>query len=419
MTLAMTAIRLALLGGALAAGLAAQTGKDSCVACHGALEGSLAEPTAAFQHDVHKVRGFSCVDCHGGDPTALDPETSMSRARGFKGKIDRRAIPELCARCHSDATLIHRFNPRQRVDQLAQYRTSVHGRRLAAGDTRVANCVDCHGVHDIREVRDPLSPVHPLRLPETCARCHSDSDHMKGYGIATDQFEKYRRSVHWEALSRRGDFSAPSCATCHGNHGAAPPGVATVAHVCGSCHAVFENLFTKSPHKKAFDELGMPGCVVCHGNHEVAKPTMALVGVQPGSLCLNCHVEGDKGRQAAEFMRSRIDELATVLDGSEEILKRAERSGMEVSPALVELSGGRESLIRAKVELHGFDPVLMDGSVKKGLEIAAAARRAGEKALQERDFRRKGLLLSLTAIGVTMAGLWLAVRELERRSKKG
>lgn len=413
----MTAIRLALLG-AMAGGLAAQSGKDSCVSCHGALEGPLAEPTAAFEADVHKARGFSCVDCHGGDPTALDPVASMNRARGFKGKIDRRATPGLCARCHNDATLIHRFNPRQRVDQLAQYRTSVHGRRLAAGDTRVANCVDCHGVHDIREVRDPLSPVHPLRLPATCARCHSDSDHMKGYGIATDQFEKYRRSVHWEALSQRGDLSAPTCAACHGNHGAAPPGVPAVAHVCGSCHAVFENLFAKSPHKKAFDGLGIPGCVVCHGNHEVARPTVALVGVRPGSLCLNCHVEGEKGYQSAEFMRSRIDELATALDRSEGILKRAERSGMEVSPTLVEFSAGRESLIRAKVELHGFDSVLVDGSVKKGLEIAAAAHRVGEKALQERDFRRKGLLLSLTTIAVTMAGLWLALRELERPSNK-
>jgi hypothetical protein len=74
-------------------------------------------------------------------------------------------------------------------------------------------------------VKDSRSPVHPLRLPETCARCHADSTHMAKYKLATNQFEDYRKSVHWEALAQRGDLSAPSCASCHGNHGAhAPPG---------------------------------------------------------------------------------------------------------------------------------------------------------------------------------------------------
>jgi len=42
--------------------------------------------------------------------------------------------------------------------------------------------------------------------------------------IPTNQFAEYRTSVHWEAMSKRGDLSAPSCASCHGNHGAKPPG---------------------------------------------------------------------------------------------------------------------------------------------------------------------------------------------------
>jgi hypothetical protein len=257
--------------------------------------------------------------------------------------------------------------------------------------------------------------VHPLRLPETCARCHADTKHMEGYRIPTDQFAKYRRSVHWEALANRGDLSAPSCATCHGNHGATPPGVESVARVCGSCHVVFENLFDASPHKKAFDGMGLGGCVVCHSNHEIVKPTVALVGVEPGAACVNCHSASDPGYRAAQVMRARLDELSSALKRSDNILKIAESSGMEVSEARLELGSASENLVKAKVELHSFDPARVDAISQKGLAAAAAVYREGQKALQERDFRRKGLAFSLIAIAVTIAGLWLASRELDAR----
>ena len=181
-------------------------GTDTCTECHAALEEILGVPAQLYADDVHQARGFGCVDCHGGDAEELDPDLSMSPARGFRGTIERTQVPGLCGHCHSDAELIHRFRPQQRVDQLAQYRTSVHGQRLAAGDTSVANCVDCHSVHDIREVRHALSPVHPLRLPETCARCHGDEDLMAPSGLGTSQFSEYRNSVHWDALAERGDL---------------------------------------------------------------------------------------------------------------------------------------------------------------------------------------------------------------------
>lgn len=398
-----------------AAAANAQTGSDSCIQCHSALDGDLARPAQLFDHDVHKRSGFSCVACHGGNPSVADPEAAMSRAKGFSGKIDRRALPGLCARCHSDANLIHRYKPQQRVDQMALYKTSAHGQRLAAGDTKVATCIDCHSVHDIREVTDAEAPVFPLKIPETCARCHADSERMKSYKIPTDQFELYRKSVHWAALSERRDLSAPSCATCHGNHGAAPPGVDNVAHVCGACHVVFDNLFEKSPHKKAFEGMGLAGCVVCHSNHGIAAPTLAMVGTQPGAVCVNCHSPGDKGYAAASIISARLYQLTASIARSDEILKRAERSGMEVSQARLELSSANESLIKAEVDLHSFDPAVVEGEVKTGLASTQASYRAGEQALRERDVRRKGLALSLLSIVAVMLGLWLKVREIESR----
>ncbi|HZT28388.1 MAG TPA: cytochrome c3 family protein [Bryobacteraceae bacterium] len=388
--------------------------KDSCVECHTALEGNLGKPAAVFSQDVHARDGFSCSDCHGGDRNTDDPEASMSRARGFIGKPARTAIPKLCARCHSDATLIHRFKPQQRVDQLAQYQTSVHGKRLAAGDGAVATCIDCHSVHDIREVRDALSPVHPLRLPETCARCHADARHMAPYKIETNQFEQYRTSVHWEALAKRGDLSAPSCASCHGNHGAAPPQVASVANVCGTCHVLFEELYNKSPHQPVFSAMGTGGCTVCHGNHGIKQPSLAMLSGS-GAVCAQCHDATSKGGATAAQMAALLGRLQEALAKSDEVLNRAHSDGMEVSEAQMRQLEGREALVKARVAVHAFQTAAVEQPANQGLAIAAETLRAGQSALEERNHRRRGLALSLITILITMGGLWLAIRNLEAK----
>ena len=72
--------------------------------------------------------------------------------------------------------------------ELSQYQTGVHGNLFAKGDTKTAVCVDCHGVHDLRPASDTRSKVNPLNVAQTCSRCHSDAEYMKGYKIPTDQF---------------------------------------------------------------------------------------------------------------------------------------------------------------------------------------------------------------------------------------
>ena len=399
----------------LALGIAvAAAAKDSCLECHSSLGGQLQAPTQKFPSDIHRHAGFTCTDCHGGDRQSDDPQVAMSRARGFLGKIARTAVPRLCARCHSDANLIHKFKPQQRVDQFAQYQTSVHGKRSAAGDTAVANCVDCHSVHDIRDVKDPRSPVYPLHLPETCARCHSDPKHMARYKLPVNQFDEYRTSVHWEALAKRQDLSAPSCASCHGNHGATPPQVSSVAAVCGTCHALMEDLYNGSPHKPVFASMGMAGCVTCHGNHAVHKPGDRMLAGE-GSVCGGCHdAQSAGGKTAAEMFRL-IRELDASLARSGEIVGRARLSGMEISEAVVRLQEGKDALIKARVAVHTFRAAEVAKPVDQGLRIAAETYQAGQSALRERDFRRVGLGISLIAILLTMAGLWLAIRALERK----
>ena len=128
-----------------------------------------------------------------------------------------------------------------------------------------------------------------------------------------------------EGLYEKQDLSAPTCNDCHGNHGATPPGIASVANVCGQCHARQAELFQTSPHKTAFDQKQLGECITCHSNHAIPNPATQMIGTQQGALCINCHSSGDKGFAAAGMMRSRIDDLIASIDKSTAILNLAER----------------------------------------------------------------------------------------------
>ncbi len=385
---------------------------NTCVDCHAVLDPPYQVTAEQFSQDIHAQKGLTCASCHGGDPTK-DDQDAMSKKAGFRGKIARKDVPALCGRCHSDGAYMRQYNPSLRTDQYAQYLTSVHGKRRAQGDDKVAICTDCHGVHDLRPASDTRSKVHPTNIAQTCARCHADAAYMKGYSIPTDQFAGYSASVHHEALTVRGDLSAPTCTTCHGNHGAAPPGVATVQNVCATCHVFQAQLFESSPHQAAFAAAALPGCVTCHSNHRILHPTDAMLGTGPQSVCTNCHVDGDAGYQAAGQIAQEIEHLDTSVKSASEILDRAEAAGMEVSAAQLEQDQARDALTKARVTIHSFNPERVQQDIAAGIKITAQTQAAGAGALSERDYRRKGLALSLLAIVAVLLGLFFYVRKIE------
>ncbi|HET9525759.1 MAG TPA: cytochrome c3 family protein [Pyrinomonadaceae bacterium] len=411
-------IRPALAGMVLLAlfTLASAQKKNSCIDCHGKLEDSrLSAPAKLFENDVHRGRGLSCNDCHGGDPNADTSEAAKDPRKGYLGKPRALDIPAYCGKCHSDANLMKRFNPSLRVDQEKEYYTSVHGQLLRAGEQKVATCISCHTVHGIRAVNDPLSSVYPLNVADTCAKCHGNAEYMSAFKIPSDQVAKFKTSVHANALYQKQDLSAPTCNDCHGNHGAAPPGIASVANVCGQCHARQADLFQTSPHKAAFDQQGLAECVTCHSNHDIAVPTDQMIGTEQGALCVNCHSSGDKGFVAAGQMRSRIDELIASIDKSNDILSLAERKGMEVSKPKFELKGATDALTHARVLIHASSTDEVEKVVAPGLEVANKGYQAGLGALAELSFRRKGLAISLVFILFLALLVYLKIRHIESR----
>jgi hypothetical protein len=394
---------------------AAQAPKDNCAACHLSTgDERLAAPARAFDHDIHKAKGFTCVDCHGGDAHEEGME-AMSPAKGFIGKPKRAQIPQLCGRCHSDAQFMKRYNPALRVDQVAEYETSVHGRRLRQfNDPKVAVCVSCHPAHSIRPPSDPQSTVYPLHVADTCGHCHADAKYMAEYKIPTDQLEKYKTSIHWKTMSVKGDLSAPTCNSCHGNHGATPPGITWVGNVCGQCHTVMADLFSKSVHAAAFAQMGSPGCATCHENHAIHAASDSMLGLGDKAVCSACHSADDKGGKSAVEMRTLIDSLAVSFSQSQAILGRAAQAGMEVSQAQFDLNGAREDLVKARTAVHAFNVAAVKHSVEPGLAISQKAYERGVRALGDLGFRRKGLAVSVVIIAAVIVGLVLKIRQVER-----
>lgn len=365
------------------------------------LSGYLETPVFAagpedYESDIHNQRGIGCTDCHGDKPQPKKSE-----------------IAAMCAKCHSDLNYMRRFNPQMRVDQFSEYQTSIHGMKNAHGDENVATCTSCHSVHDIRPVRDPKSPVYRTQIAQTCAKCHADPMRMASYKIPTDQFAKYSRSVHASALLERHDLGAPTCNDCHGNHGARPPGVDSVASVCGQCHRQEKDLFAKSPHAAAFNQMGLAGCVVCHENHEIRKPDDRMLSALGDGVCAACHSGSDVAPKIQKMQLSILN-LRLQVDRASEVLGRAERAGMEVSKPKFDLTQVGAELVKARVNVHSFNPDKLGEITTPALAMVSGVRQAGDTALEELGFRRKGLAYALVGIGVMVVALVLKIHEMEK-----
>lgn len=399
---------------------AVEPGVDSCVSCHAELEDEeLVAPARLMKQDIHSHQGLSCAGCHGGDDSSDDEDEAMDEEAGFIGVPDKGELPQFCGKCHSDAAFIRQYNPALRVDQVALYRSSLHGQRLIeGGDEKVAACADCHGAHGILPATDPRSTVNAANVPNTCGTCHSDPIYMQDYGIPTDQYEKYRKSVHGRPLLEDGDLSAPACNDCHGNHGAAPPGVKSMANVCGQCHPINNDLVAQSKLSPAFEELGVAACEVCHNHHAIESPNDEMVGTEPPATCVKCHNQGKwpQGLEAARAIRAALDSLVEQHDRAEVLVRRAERAGMEVGEALFELNEAAGRLTKTRSVLHGFDVEEVEKVRDEGLELAAAAAEKGQAALDEQQFRRKGLGLSLIVIVILGGALYMKIRAIDQNS---
>lgn len=389
-------VRLAALG-LLAVNAVAQAPQaTSCILCHGnaeLMEQKHLDIVTLYRADVHAEVSLSCHDCHGGNPSpqlAEDMAAAMDEAYGpnpYVGVPAKKAIPEFCGRCHSSPVFMNKYRPGVRTDQVQEYWTSHHGQALRKGDEAVAACTDCHGVHGILRSTNPDSAVYPTHVAETCGGCHSDAGRMAGRQIPIDQHAKWTASVHAAAMFDKGDLTAPTCNDCHGNHSATPPGVQSVAFVCGNCHGREAELFRASPKHDGFqthNQLLADGgdcsschdglkqelvrvthfseCVTCHENHAVIRPTIAFLGSPPETPCAFCH-------EPRGTFADRVKEPSDVREHYQQV-----RDGLLRAADAAKLEGSRR-----------YD-WLVDQAL--GLPTHTAVRNPGEPAVLRPEFAR-------------------------------
>lgn len=452
---------------------------DQCFNCHQILEDRLKKPSDLFKIDIHFKRRITCAGCHGGDHKNEDPEKSMSKEAGFIGvprghqvslicskchsnkynelknsvhgqsapgkgfvinncitchgvhnitsvkspasKVKGVNLVKTCSGCHSNASFMKKYNPGLPVDQLEKYKTSAHGLKIFKGDPKAANCASCHGSHDIKRVKDPQSKVYFANIPATCNKCHGDAEYMKEYKIPTDQYVKFKSSVHGVGLYEKGDTTAMTCIGCHSSHGNAPPGIESLSKVCGTachCHPLNSQMFDQSPHKEAFNKKNIHKCGGCHSIHDIIYPTDEMLGIGEKSVCIKCHQKDDKGYNVALKMKTLIDSLSAEVSEASYLINEAEQKDMDVSDSKFDPSDIMNVLVKTRTIVHYCDIDKFIKSIEEGFNITSKAKNAGQKAIDEYYFRRMGLGVSTIFITIIVISLYLKVRKIKKKQSR-
>jgi len=272
-----------------------------CLSCHGKPgfrktlpSGKVLElfvDPGSLRLSVHKEK--HCVDCHA-DVSEV-PHPSLPQ------KVN-------CRRCHFSGNTAGA----PQIDKYLEFEQSVHGKALAAGNTKAPACQDCHGDHFILPGSDPRSQVQRTNIPQVCGTCHLKI------------FAEYEASVHGKALSK-GVTDAPVCTSCHGEHNIRGPAdrassvnAGHVANTCARCHSkvvIMEKYGVKAEQVATYEEsfhgianefgvLTAANCASCHTAHDILPANDPRSSVNPANIpktCGKCHPGAN-----ANFAKGRI-----------------------------------------------------------------------------------------------------------------
>ena len=89
---------------------------------------------------------------------------------------------------------------------------------------------------------------------------------------------------------------------------------------------------------------------------------------------------------------------------------------MEVGDAIFDLREAAGSLTKARSALHTFTPAKVEEVRVSGTELADKASQKAQAALDELEFRRKGLGLSLVVIAILGGALFVKIRSLNGKN---
>jgi t-SNARE complex subunit (syntaxin) len=117
----------------------------------------------------------------------------------------------------------------------------------------------------------------------------------------------------------------------------------------------------------------------------------------------------------ASDLRQTLDEFESRYDAAGALLDRAERKGVEVSEIKYKLQDVHTTLISAKNLTHGLAVEEIRKTIAEGEKTLGEVNAAGEKAIGEAKFRRRGLIVATVCLAFLAVALALKVRRLKIR----
>lgn len=216
----------------------------------------------SFQQSVHGH--LDCTKCHTG---------IISYPHGKVLKVN-------CGSCHF---LGREGAPKEKAQE---FKLSVHGRALQAGNTAAPNCQTCHGSHAVYRSSDERSMTSRQKVPQLCSQCHPQP------------FEDYKSSIHGKEFLENKNSGVPTCFDCHMEHRIPGTDVKewklSLIKSCGNCHAEEMDTYHKTYHGKV-TRLGyttIAKCWDCHGSHRILPPSDPNSKLSSGNIvatCAACH----------------------------------------------------------------------------------------------------------------------------------
>jgi hypothetical protein len=146
-----------------------------------------------------------------------------------------------------------------------------------------------------------------------------------------------------------------------------------------------------------------------------------MIGADEPAVCAQCHEKGSRGSEAASELRRDLDGFESGFQAVTDLLARAKQKGVDVGAAEYKLLDVTTVLVTAKNLTHNLDTAGIAKTVAEGETALAGVRAAGEKALDEARFRRRGLGVTTVLLALLAAALALKVKRMsrDRRIREG
>jgi hypothetical protein len=130
--------------------------------------------------------------------------------------------------------------------------------------------------------------------------------------------------------------------------------------------------------------------------------------------CSDCHrVPGFAGHDTAKALLAGNRGVTTMIARAQRILLTAQRGGVEVRAVRPEVDSAVDNQIELETLTHTFSSKgEFESKRQEALVHAKAALQAGQKSLNELDYRRSGLLVGLGVILSALVALTLKIRQM-------